>query len=106
MNKKTLTALRGSIAKWEKIAAGTGVDKATQNCPLCKIFNNDDSAETDLQCKGCPVMAATHQWGCLNTPYEQWSKLMKNRITRGVLTKDDRIAAQAELEFLKSLLPK
>ena len=38
MNRKTLTALKGSIKKWEKIVAGTGSDNGYQNCPLCALF--------------------------------------------------------------------
>jgi hypothetical protein len=64
MDNQTLAALKGSIRKWENIAAGTGVDKGVFNCPLCKLFG------------------ATH-----GDP--------------------ERIAAaQAELDFLRSLLPR
>jgi len=48
MDAKTLKALKGSIKKWEKIIAGTGVDKGGDNCPLCKACG--------WNCRDCPVM--------------------------------------------------
>lgn len=91
MPAKTLKALRGSIAKWEGIVAGTIEDYGEDNCPLCKLFLKKN-------CEGCPVYARTHHEGCWETPY---------RATLEADSKEeyDRLA-QAELDFLKSLLPK
>ncbi len=96
MNAKTLKALNGSIKKWEKIVAGTGMDGGPLNCPLCQLFfwNTD--------CEGCPVMKRTGNWCCEGTPYDEWLDA-----TTG-LAEPPRLKAIArkELRFLRSLLPK
>jgi hypothetical protein len=91
MDERTLTALKGSIAKWEAIVDGTGEDKGPENCPLCGLFNNQVNPWNF--CVGCPVRAATGVKLCENTPYVAYD--------------DDPTTAnaQAELNFLKSLLP-
>lgn len=97
MDNKTLGALKGSIKKWQDIVDGIGVDKSASNCPLCLLFIDDD-------CNGCPVMRRTGATYCEETPYYD------ARLTIGyaqlVKTDVQRAAAQAELDFLKSLLPK
>jgi hypothetical protein len=90
MDKRTLTALKGSIAKWEAIVDAMGEDDAAINCPLCSLFN---TARTKNPCVGCPVRARTGLWGCENTPYIQYEDEPTTE------------NAQAELDFLKSLLP-
>ena len=67
MLEATRTALEGSIRKWEKIVAGTGVDMADENCPLCQLFENCQDGE------GCPVDNETGD-GCAGSPYDDWSK--------------------------------
>jgi hypothetical protein len=88
MDADTLKALNGSIAKWEAIVAGTGVDNGPSNCPLCHMFWRFPNC-----CKGCPVSEKTGFTGCVNTPYDRYC--------------DDHTIAAAvdELEFLRSLLP-
>lgn len=92
MDNKTLEALKGSIRKWEMIVAGTGKDYCTRNCPLCRLFNNEET-ETYDECDGCPVREFTGTPLCIGTPYEAWNRSRTNA------------NAAAELEFLKSLLP-
>lgn len=93
MDAKTLIALRGSIAKWEGIVQGTVKDEGPDNCPLCLLFYNDD-------CEGCPVSEATGETCCDDSPYPiYWG------IANGQRDGDPVAAAQAELDFLKSLLP-
>lgn len=87
MDDATLTALKGSIAKWEAIVAGTGVDLGGSNCPLCKMF-----VRINGECKGCPVMEVTGFDNCERTPYYEYDP-------------EEPETAQAELDFLKSLLP-
>ena len=94
MAPDTLEALNGSIAKWEAIVAGTGVDKGVENCPLCKRFFFNC-------CQGCPVNDVGG-YGCIGTPYDQWCALEVDKVTND----EEREYAQAELNFLKSLLPK
>lgn len=87
MDEKTLTALKGSIAKWEGIVAGTMEDNGPDNCPLCKEFYH-------LNCKGCPVATDTAMSGCEGTPYYYYEE--------GDESED---IAKAELDYLRSLLP-
>ncbi len=91
MNSETLEALKGSIAKWEAIVAGTGFDNGADNCPLCGLFNNADDPETD--CDGCPVAEKSGHKYCGGTPYTKF-------VPWGGIK-----AAQEELDFLRSLLP-
>lgn len=91
MDAKTLKALHGSIAKWEGIVAGTMDDRGEDNCPLCKLFLKKN-------CEGCPVFEKTLEEGCHGTPYRQ--------TLRAKSTEEYDSHAQAELDFLKSLLPK
>ena len=88
MDKRTLTVLKGSIKKWEGIVAGTIEDKGIENCPLCKEFYDDD-------CEGCPVADRTGQIHCLGSPYEEYCLGSNSK----------QQSAQAELDFLRSLLP-
>lgn len=94
MKAETLKALRGSIAKWEGVVAGTIEDKGPSNCPLCQLFiDNDD-------CAGCPVAAFTGEDGCGDTPYEDYSAAEGKGDEKAM-----ERAANAEVAFLKSLLP-
>ena len=91
MPAATLKALRGSIRKWEGIVAGTEEDYGEDNCPLCKLFLKKD-------CEGCPVSARTGKGSCFGTPYRDTLRAF------GKEAYDT--AAQAEVDFLKSLLPR
>lgn len=106
MDAKTLEALKGSIAKWEKIVAGNGGDEGEDNCPLCKVF----LVGQKTICIGCPVFASTGAHGCLGSPYENWVTLNCEYDSDDgdpwfADTPELIAAAQAELDFLKSLLP-
>ncbi len=104
MDADTLAALRGSIAKWEGIINGTEVDKGVINCPLCQMF----VMPTDY-CEGCPVYAVTSRQGCRKTPYDHWHAVnpwpQQHIDWRAAETEDHIVAAKAERDFLKSLLP-
>jgi hypothetical protein len=67
MDARTLEALKGSIAKWEAIVAGTGKDDGYFNCPLCKLFNDQGDDEDD--CVKCPVFIRVRARYCENSPY-------------------------------------
>lgn len=97
MDRRTLTALRGSIRKWEKIAAGTGRDKGHDNCALCIEFC------TLSGCKGCPVFDKTGKHYCYETPYENAALLLVDDKATTVRAKR---AAQVMVNFLKRLVPK
>lgn len=87
MAPKVLEALRGSIAKWEGIVAGIAHDEGPLNCPLCQMFHRR------TMCRGCPVMDRTGQDSCKGTPYDNYDRDL------------NPAWAQAEVDFLKSLLP-
>lgn len=98
MPPATLEALRGSIAKWERVVAQETRDLGTDNCPLCLLFHADHFSEDDWSdgrecCLGCPVFEATGRKGCRGTPYDDYSDTGKTE------------HALAEVGFLKSLLP-
>lgn len=99
MDDKTLDALRGSIAKWVAIRDGTGKDDGVKNCPLCAVFLPN---LTRTPCNGCPVAERTGRISCCGSPYHAWDYLSSGP---SVKTEADRALAQAELDFLRSLLP-
>lgn len=105
MDERTLTALKGSIAKWEGIVAGTIEDLGCDNCPLCLEFN-EDYVDIEQTCGGCPVYRATGRTACQGTPYGDWSRArMLADNARSAVTPELKMAAQAEVDFLRSLLP-
>lgn len=105
MDAKTLTALRGSIAKWRAIVDGTGEDHGADNCPLCEAFF-DGPDDDDPICVGCPVAEARRP-NCAQTPYWNWRELfsVESRWPLRAGTIKQKVAAKAELDFLISLLP-
>ena len=111
MDKRTLTALQGSIEKWKAIEEGRGYDGYADNCPLCQEFINEVD-DNDQECEGCPVAAAGHR-GCEGSPWAAWNTAQED-FNRMRQRKESRIAdtpalialARAEREFLESLLPK
>lgn len=101
MNKRTRTALEGSIAKWEGVVEGTTRDDGSDDCPLCQEF-----IERTGVCYECPVDLAVGP-GCLGTPYDMWSEVEPPwHNGRYKHTPLSLAYATAELVFLKSLLPK
>ena len=105
MDEKTREALEGSIAKWQAIVDGTGGDDGTKNCPLCLLFNNEDTEYEDI-CVGCPVAEETEISECQETPYGTWSALSEGERPWKASTGKQKQAAQKELDFLISLRPK
>ncbi len=106
MDKEILTALKGSIKKWEMIVAGKGIDKSGTNCPLCKLVEKEKS---DCSHFPCPVYKETKQLECQGSPYWKWREHHSSNHTEEdeymVFCPTCRKLAQAELDFLKSLLP-
>jgi hypothetical protein len=105
-----LDALIGSIRKWEAIVRGTGEDDGGKNCQLCRKFYDTSEAGP---CIGCPVREKTGFYGCVNTPYEDWvahqgEAHAKDAFPHYVVQGCDECKrlATAELDFLKSLVPK
>jgi hypothetical protein len=96
MSKKTLTALQGSIRKWESIARGEEFDRGVSGCSLCQLYFN-------YHCQGCPVHKITGN-RCNGTPYETWDDL--GGLNQTADCPERKQVALAEVRFLKSLLPK
>ena len=100
MNNETLAALKDSIQHWrDNVTAKTPGKASTYwtDCPLCRMF-------LDAKCDGCPV---GHR-GCMRTPYDDAADALDAWILHdGDLDcrENWRWAAQAELDFLISLLP-
>lgn len=100
MDAKTKDALLASIRKWEEIVAGTGTDLGMDNCALCQMFAVDDDPEDP--CGGCPVKEKTGRSSCHESPYVEF----RRGSTNGRVTDTrSKALAQAELDFLRSLLP-
>lgn len=107
MDDKTLTALRASIAHWEENVAAKSVAHAavySEACPLCTIYWPEGGEQI---CADCPVGSEADAAGCMGTPWEKAERAYE--LWRNVPTEENilawRITAQAELDFLKSLLP-
>lgn len=104
MPAATLEALRGSIAKWEAIVAGHGLEHGPDDCPLCQLFHFSYRKDGQRTCVGCPVMDRTGNSLCDGSPYDDYSAAED-------ADEDDseermEQAAKEELDFLKSLLPR
>lgn len=100
MNKTALKALKQSIAHWTRLSTGKprkGETPTWVYCSLCKLYLNDK------KCIGCPVQFQTKKISCDGTPYQEafytWKKF-------GIDSFEFKKAAEKELGFLKSLLPK
>lgn len=102
MDDRTLTALRGSIAKWEGIVERgrlTMVAILWSSCPLCVTFNNHNK-DNQYPCRGCPVYENTGATGCKKTPYVA-AEYAYHEEDKDAFLK----AAREEVAFLRSLLP-
>ena len=102
MDTKTLDALQSSKLHWCNIRDGLEEEHGIRNCPLCKLFYGKC-------CVGCPVFEKTGEVGCKNTPYIAWTHhhKLKHGLTKIVRADcpECKKLAQAELDFLESLLP-
>ena len=102
MDTKTLDALQGSKLHWCNIRDGLEEEHGIRNCPLCKLFYGK-------YCVGCPVFEKTGEVGCKNTPYIAWHEhhQLNHDYPKRVHADcpECKQLAQAELDFLESLLP-
>ncbi len=114
MNPETLEALKMSIAHWERLASGKrqeGEEVSVWQCALCAVFQIPIESN-DQKCVGCPVFEKTMQQFCRGTPFVTAEALADSpdpddEANRDYLDSEEfQDAAQKELEFLKSLLPK
>lgn len=95
MDAKTLKALRASIAHWIDIRDTDSKSIGGSGCALCRLFNYN----TTFCCKGCPVSKRSGAIYCRNTPYSDYVNINHQDEAARVA------AAQAEIDFLISLLP-
>ncbi|MCK5607078.1 hypothetical protein KAR91_34660 [Candidatus Pacearchaeota archaeon] len=102
-DQKTITAIEGTVKKWQNIMAG-GVDEGYNNCPLCEEF---------YRCLECPIKAKTGEVECDKTPYRDWVSHWERKHRKGDITKEKTIRcsicaglAYQELDFLENLLKK
>ena len=94
MDEATLTALRESIEKWEKRAAGEhDGNLGCSSCPLCKLFHDDYREDGEYSCIDCPIYEKTDVRFCDGSPYADYAE-----------DQSDENASDM-LNFLKSLLP-
>ncbi len=104
MDEIALKALKASIVKWEKnlaraIAEDNGsIGIGSDSCPLCHEYHCYD-------CDGCPVFEQGGGYVCRGTPYDDVVRALQHedfpRVDQPALV----AACQAEVDFLKSLLP-
>src|SRR6185312_7545544 len=102
MDERTLEALKRSIEKWEtRVVLGAGYDGpvGASGCPLCQLHADGSG------CFGCPVAQKVRQHGCHGTPYYDWRDALWDARRTPSLAPLVMKRAQAEVDFLKSLLP-
>jgi Pyruvate/2-oxoacid:ferredoxin oxidoreductase delta subunit len=112
MAKPTLRALLESIDHWKQMKAQPELDvPSTSQCNLCRLFFPDREMPEADACNGCPVYVSTGQKFCNGSPYRNayraWRKLtlcFADEIEQAKI--EWTVAAQAEIDFLESLLPK
>lgn len=112
MNPETLKALQESIAHWDRLASGKRKHNecvSVGDCALCERFNTPVKS-IELKCAGCPVFEKTGKQFCYDTPFthaEAISDEMDPEDPNNPMDSEEfQEAAEDELEFLKSLLPK
>ena len=103
MKPRVLKALKASIAHWKRMRKGT--QKANESpdgecCPLCNLFRS-----LCVGCSKCPVYKRTLRRGCHGTPWfgARYNFIMRDR--GSVFKEAWEKTANAEIAFLKSLLP-
>lgn len=101
MEAGTLTALKQSAEKWDRYASAKGLSAVkigSDSCPLCVLF-------IDRACIGCPVMRKTGKAICNGSPYEEAARRYWSCKYSGGTLHSFSIAARAEADFLRSLIP-
>ena len=105
MTRRALNALKKSIEHYERMLAGTPERIGRDVCALCREFNDWSDP-----CAGCPVHSATGAKYCDLTPFirlaEHVDEVHGRATPIALKCETCRDLLQAELDFLKSLLPK
>lgn len=104
MTPEVREALEASIKHWEEnrdALTPSDVRYSPENCALCELFFYN----APTRCIGCPIQERTGRTLCEDTPYED-AVNARNAWKNGYASQEDfQAAAQAEVDFLKSLLP-
>ena len=108
MNRRTGTALDGSIKHWlENVEAKcpSQIKTGSAYCDLCHLFWSEG-------CRGCPVMTRTGVTKCYNSPFDAADEALEAWLACKAATPEWHAArdvwrekAQAQLNFLISLRP-
>lgn len=105
-----MTPLEKSIEHWKENVAAmrpSQVKVAGRYCALCAEHWSETNPG-DNECSGCPVENFTGYSGCDESPFWQASfaaDLWRSNPNTPECATDFALAAQAELDFLISLLP-
>lgn len=116
MTIDTIEAIHAAIKHWEELRDNPKENSIVRgHCPLCIMYpgytddNNDYhhcSRPMDTSKEKCPIYTKTQRKYCVGTPYKQ-AAILHQHIMDALADPqcDDWInAAQAEIDFLKSLL--
>jgi len=101
--KQKLTAIKGSIEKWDKVSQGKEDGTSRENCPLCTLYWCKDFHSSS--CHNCPIYKKTGESDCIGTPYQKFRELYERHgdsedlIQRGELS----LAAAIFRDWLKDL---
>lgn len=106
MTPRTIRAMKASINHWRDNCKAIMPDQAStapEDCALCRRFG--EFCEIERTGEKCPVFAATGEDQCVLTPYYDARDALKAAIGDDGPIAPFIEAAQAELDFLISLLP-
>lgn len=111
MNPATLKALKQSIAHWERMRMMKWEERGcsfprdvpdSEHCALCRRFLNATERKSCTRVtEDCPVAQKSGKVGCQCTPFSTANSLFWLPGEAAW-----RKGAKAEIDFLKSLLPK
>ena len=103
-----MTPLEQSIAHWERMRNDPGCREEPygDDCALCDAHYDGNKYATGHQCDGCPVAAETGHPNCSATPHGVAAASHASRRKGPKAWTRWQLAATAEIEFLRSLLPK
>lgn len=91
--KQKLTAIKGSIEKWDKVSKG---DKNTLSCPLCVLYDSPRNG-----CVGCPIYEKTGEAYCRGTLYSDY--LAEQELHGWSSIKRAKVIARKFRDWLKDL---
>ena len=108
MDERTITALKASIVHWEQNLFNLDANRMTASyCALCKMFiaGEEYDGEDFTPCGGCPVMEESGESDCGNTPWADAVLATRAYQKYSGPHAEAFEAVEAEVDFLKGLLP-